>query len=289
MSFVIITPCRNEIKYIEFTLKSVSAQTIKPLLWIIVDDGSTDRTAEIIKRYSAQHSWIQYVCRPRESGQSYYGSNVYAIKAGYEQLKNINYDFLAILDADITLPGNYYETIIGRMEEDERLGIASGIYDNLVNEKLQPTLNDRRSTPKAIMVFRRRCFEEIDGFLPLKYGGEDTVACVTARMKGWKVWSYPDVKVLHHRLTGMGNTGIILNVRLTQGRAEWAIGNHWLFVLIKCMKRALKEKPYFVGGVCRWIGFLQGCLSNEKRIVSEEFLKFFRKEQMRRIIRLNRY
>ncbi len=287
-NYIILSPCYNEQHYIEFSIKSALLQTRKPLGWIIVDDGSMDATAEVIKSYATEHNFIQYYCRRKPEGQAYFASNVQAIMAGYDQIKHLDFSYLAILDADITLPEDYYETIISRMEQDKELGIASGIYENLVDGRLEPVINDRRSTPKAIMLFRRECFEQIGGFLPLAWGGEDTAACVTARMKGWKVWSFPDIKVVHHRPTGTGKAGKVLKVRLNQGRAEWAMGSHWLFVLIKCGKRALKEKPYIIGGLCRWLGFLQGCWSREKRIVSDEFVKFFRKEQLGRILKLNR-
>ena len=287
-NYVILTPAFNEDAYIEKTLGSIIPQRFKPIKWIIVDDGSTDNTAEIIKKYAAEHDFIQYYYRRKPEGQAYFTSNVQAIMTGYEQIKSLDFEYLAILDADITLPEDYYETIISRMELDEKLGIASGVYENLVDGRPEPVINDRRSTPKAIMVFRRECFEQIGGFLPLKWGGEDTAACVTARMRGWKVWSFPDVKVTHHRPTGTGNAGKVLKARLNQGRAEWAMGSYWLFVLIKCGKRALKEKPYIIGGLCRWLGFLQGCCGREKRIVSDEFVKFFRREQLSRILRLNR-
>ena len=287
-SYLIITPVFNEQQYLRKTIESVLAQTCRPVVWYIVDDDSTDRTVEIIKFYSQRYPWIHYVYRKKTENQMYYASNVYAINAGFQQAEQFNYNYLAILDGDIQLPSTYYETIIGRMDADETLGVASGIYENIIDGKLIPVLNDRRSTPKAIMVFRRNCYEEIGGFLPLKHGGEDTGACVMARMKGWKVWSYPDLKVVHNRPTGLGKGNKILKVRFNQGFAEWAIGSHWLFVVIKCMKRMLLEKPYIIGGLCRWAGFLQGCISREDRIVSPEFIRFFRREQLERILHLNR-
>lgn len=122
-SYVIITPAFNEADYIGKTIDSVLGQTVRPLIWVIVDDGSTDRTAEIVKHYAAQHPWIRYVFRSKESGQSYYGSNVYAIMTGYELVKTLEFVFLAVLDADITLPKDYYEQIFMRFEETRSLGL----------------------------------------------------------------------------------------------------------------------------------------------------------------------
>ncbi len=285
--YVIITPGYNEQDYIEYPLKSIVRQTVRPSSWVMVDDGSTDKTADIVKNHAQKHAFIQYYYRRKPEGQDYFASNVFAIMEGWQQIKDLEFDYLAILDADITLPPDYYETIISRMEADPRLGVASGVYENQIDGKLHKVLNDRRSTPKAIMIFRKGVFEQIGGFLPLKYGGEDTAACVMARMHGWKVWSFPDVKVVHHRPTGVGNAGNIVKVRLNQGRAEWAIGSNWLFVFIKCLKRTFREKPYVLSGLLRWIGFLQGCFSGEKRVVSDDFVAYFRKEQLGRVFRFN--
>lgn len=288
--YIIVTPALNESEYIEYSLKSVIAQTVKPMKWMIVDDGSTDETAEVIKRYAAEYDFIRYCYRTKPQGQAYFVSNVFAIREGYETVKNLkcDFDYIAILDADITLPTDYYETIIGWMAQNERLGIASGVYENLVHGKLQPVLSDRRSTPKAIMVLRRQCFEDIGGFLPLQYGGEDTAACVMARMKEWEVCSYPDVKVVHHRPTGMGCTNTILKVRFRQGICEYYLGNHPLFVLLKSLRRCIREEPFMVGGLARLVGYIFACFMREQRQIPLNLLKFIRKEQIARILNLNR-
>jgi poly-beta-1,6-N-acetyl-D-glucosamine synthase len=287
-SYVIITPAYNEANHIGKTIDGVLAQAVKPSLWVIVDDGSTDQTADIVKHYAAEHPWIQYVRRPRESGQSYYGSNVYAIKAGYEQVKTINYEFLAILDADISLPKDYYEQIFMRFETDEKLGVASGVYQDMVNGKLRKVLNDRRSTPKAIQVFRRECYEKIGGYLPMKYGGEDTIACVMARMNGWKSWSFPELCVIHNKPAGTGHAGNILTIRFRQGLNEYSLGGHPLFVFLKSIRRCVKERPYILGGFARIAGFLYGCCLREKHQISDDVIRFIRAEQVERIFKFNK-
>ena len=287
-SFIIITPCYNEQEYIEFPLNSVIKQTIKPLRWLIVDDGSTDNTARIIKGYAERYSFIEYYYRKKPKGQTYYSSNVFAIMEGWEQVIGIKHEYLAILDSDITLPEYYYERIIEEFENDPKLGVASGVYENFIDGKLHPVLSDRRSTPKAIQLFRKNVFEQIGGYLPLKYGGEDTAACVMSRMHGWKVWSFPDIKVIHHRPTGTVNAGSHFKAKYMLGLNEYFIGSHWLFVLIKCMKRSLKEKPYVIGGIARFWGFICGYSIREQRQVPVEMIKFFRKEQLKRIFTFNR-
>lgn len=286
--YIIITPAYNEAKYIGVTIESVIAQTVRPLLWVIVDDGSTDETAHIIKGYAQEHEWIRYIYRPKVAGQTYFGSNVHAIMAGYDQLEDLLFGHIAILDADISLPPTYYENIFECFEQDLKLGIASGIYENLINGTLHRVLNDRRSTPKAIMLFKREVFEQIGGFLPLAYGGEDTIACVMARMKGWKTWSFPDVKAVHLRPTGTGNAGNVLLARFQQGVCEYNLAMHPLFFLVKILKRTVVEKPYIIGGLIRLSGYLWAVVRRDKILLNPDVVCFIRREQIGRTLKFNR-
>lgn len=286
--YIIITPAYNETKYIERTIKSVLAQYVLPYKWVIVDDGSTDDTANVIQRYAEKYEWIQYIYREKEPSKSYYSSNVYAIMAGFKQVKSVNFDFLAVLDADISLPKDYYEQVFMRFERDERLGVASGVYQDMVNGKLRKVLNDRRSTPKAIQVFRRECYEKIGGYLPMKYGGEDTVACVMARMNGWKSWSFPELCVIHNKPAGTGHAGNILTIRFRQGISEYGLGGHPLFVFLKSIRRCVKEHPYILGGFARIAGFLYGCCLREKHQIPDDVIRFIRAEQVERMFKFNK-
>lgn len=286
-SYIIITPAYNESAYIKRTIESVLAQSILPLKWVIVDDGSTDDTAEIIRKYAEQHNWIHYVYREKKTGQTYYASNVYAIEEGYQQVKNLDYDYLAILDADISLPDDYYERIFDRFSKDDKLGVASGVYQDLVDGKLRKVLNDRRSTPKAIQVFRRECFKQIGGYLPLKYGGEDTCACVMARMNGWKSWSFPELCVVHNKPAGTGHSCSMLEIRFRQGLCEHSLATHPLFMFLKSIRRCAKERPYIFGGFARLAGFLYGYCLREDRQMPDEVVRFIHREQVGRIFNLN--
>lgn len=288
IKYIIITPAYNEAEYIEQTIEGVLAQTILPYKWVIVDDGSTDDTARIIQKYAEEHKWIRYIYRTRESDQSYYRSNVYAIMVGYEQVKKTDYDFLAVLDADISLPKDYYERIFDRFSRDVKLGVASGVYQDLVNGRVRKVLSDRRSTPKAIQVFRKECFEQIGGYLPLKYGGEDTCSCIMARMNGWKSWSFPELTVVHNKPVGTGHAGNMLKIRFRHGLNEYGLATHPLFMLVKSLRRCIKERPIISGGLARIAGFLYGYCLREKRNITDDMVRFIRKEQMRRLLNLNR-
>jgi glycosyltransferase involved in cell wall biosynthesis len=286
--YVIITPAYNEMEYIGMTIESVIVQTVKPLLWVIVDDGSTDETARIVQSYVRKNEWIQYVYRQKTPGQTYYASNVYAIIEGLRLTEGLHYEYLAILDADVSLPKNYYEKILEHFRNDEKLGIASGVYVNNVNGRIQKVLNDRRSTPKALMVFRKNCYQGIGGFVPLKYGYEDTCACFMARMKGWKTWSFPDMVAIHNKPIGVGHSKSLLRIRFRLGIGEYFSGSHPLFVVLKSMKRCFREPPFVSGGLARLAGYLYGYFMREKRQVPQELVKYLRKEQILRILTFNR-
>jgi cellulose synthase/poly-beta-1,6-N-acetylglucosamine synthase-like glycosyltransferase len=286
--FVIITPAYNEEAHLEVTIPSVTSQTRVPLRWIIVDDGSTDHTREKVLQVSQSFPWVVYHRRYRQPGQAYFASNVYAIMEGVGLVKDLDYEYLAILDADITLPKDYYEQIFSRFDSHPDLGVASGIYENLVNGSLQKVIHDRRTTPKAIQVFRRTCFEQIGGYLPLQQGGEDTCSCIMARMKGWKSWSFPDVKVVHRRPTGVGNAKNILRARFVQGRADYGVSTHPLFMVVKSLKRCLLESPRFVSGILRLAGYTYGFIKRDPRQMPPDVARYARREQVRRVLCFNR-
>ncbi len=288
IKYIIITPAYNEAAYIECTIRGVLAQSVLPYKWLIVDDNSTDDTAKIIQQYTAKYRWIQYLYRAKEPSENYYASNVHAIVAGFKKIKTIEFDYLAILDADISLPEDYYEQIFYRFRQDERLGVASGVYQDLVDGKLYRVLNDRRSTPKAIQVFRKNCFEQIGGYLPLKYGGEDTCSCIIARMNGWKSWSFPELSVVHNKPVGTGHASNMLKVRFRHGLNEYGLATHPLFMLFKSLRRCIKERPIISGGMARMIGFLYGYCLREKRQIPDEVVLFIRKEQIGRLFNFNR-
>ncbi len=287
-SYVIVTPAHNEADTLGPTIESVLRQTVLPARWVVVDDNSTDGTPALLKSLAREYGFLQYHRRQREETQSYFASNVYAIREGVRQVEALDYEFLAVLDADITLPPDYYEQILSRFDADPALGVASGIYENLVNGRLEKVMNDRRSTPKAMQVFRRSCFEQIGGYVPLKYGGEDTCTCIMARMRGWKAWSFPELKVIHRRPTGLRQAKSLWRARFLLGLQEYGLGSHPLFVLTKYLRRAVIEKPYLTGGTATLLGFLYGSVQGEKRQVSRDVVRFVRREQLARVFRLNR-
>jgi biofilm PGA synthesis N-glycosyltransferase PgaC len=285
LRYVVVTPAYNEAEYIGRTIDSVVAQTVLPDRWVIVDDGSTDGTAEIIQARAAACDFIRYLRRTRDPAQTYFGSNVLAIREGYQQLGDQSFEFFCVLDADMELCRDYYEQILRRFAAYPELGIATGTYVEKIGNRLIEAQIDRRSTPKALQVFRRECYEQLGGYIACRHGGEDTCAEIMARMHGWQTWSFPEIVCHHQRPVGTGGGRSLLWSRYSLGLREYYLGTHPLFLLFKCLRRSLIERPYVLSGLARLAGFLRGYLSGKPRNIPAEAMAFVRREQKARLWR----
>jgi len=282
-TYVLITPAYNEGRFIAKTIVSVLAQTRQPSRWVIVDDGSTDDTWEIVRQYAARCGFIEGCQRQRGAGDTYYGSNVHAILQGYARVKDLEFDYLGILDADMVLCPRYYEEIFRRFEANRELGIAAGTYVEERAGRWQEAFIDRRSTPKALQVFRRACYGQIGGYVPCPNGGEDTYTEILARMHGWQTWSFPDLQAVHQKPVGTGDGKSILRAKFRQGLTDYCLATHPIFMVAKCARRCLKERPYGGAGLARLAGFAYGYVVRERRQILAEARRYVRKEQMHRL------
>lgn len=278
-SYVLITAARNEEKYIEATIQAVLSQTILPKKWVIVSDGSTDRTDEIIKRHSDHYNFIEFVRRDPGSNQnSDFASKVFALNAGYERLKNFAYDYIGHLDADITFEPDYYENVLKKFEQNPSLGIAGGfIFEPVQGNFVSRPYNTERSVAGGIQLFRREFYKDLGGLMPLKRGGEDWYAEVVARMKGWKVESFQNLHVFHHKPSNSVRGAI--NESFRQGIMDYSLGSHPLFECVKCIRR-VGEKPYMIGAFIRMCGFVWPYLNKQQRLVSNDFVEYMRADQL---------
>lgn len=280
-NYVLITPARNEEAYIEKTIQAVISQTILPLKWVIVSDGSTDRTDEIVGRYLNKHPYISLLRRKGDL-QRNFGSQVHAINAGYEKMQGLEYDFIGNLDADVSFQRDYYETILKRFQNDVRLGLAGGdIHEKNKGQFKARARNRPTSVAHAIQLFRRECFEDIGGYIPLKYGGPDWYAEVMARKKMWHVQSFPDLPVLHHKPTLTAEGRVKGGFR--QGRMDYSLGSSPLFEVFRCLIR-VGSRPYGLYAAIRMSGFMWGYIVREDRPVPNDFIKYLRKEQSNKIV-----
>lgn len=279
--YVLITAARNEEVTIEKTIQAVISQTILPQKWVIVSDSSTDRTDEIVKKYVDKYDFICLHRREADSSRNF-ASQVYAVRAGAEQLNGIEYDFIGDIDADITLQPDYYEGIFEIFGDNPKLGIAGGIVCEPHNGKWIPLrTNVKWSVSGAIQMFRRQCYNDIGGYIPLKKGGQDAIAEVMARMHGWDVRSFPDIEVFHYRSIG-SCYGNALVRRFHFGVSEYLYGNHPLFELTKCLYQ-MKQKPYLLGSIFRLCGYCWAFLRREPREVPAEVVAYMRSEQKKRL------
>lgn len=280
MDYVLITAAWNEEGYIEDTIKSVLAQTVLPKKWVIVSDGSTDQTDEIVKKYAVSHDFIKFIRRKSKIGAGF-ASKVYALNLGYEALKDLTYDFIGHLDADISFNREYYEKVLAKFRQNPALGLAGGFIFEQRNGKFQSRLfNSNQSVAGSIQLFRQSCYESIGGFIPLEAGGEDSFAEVMVRMQGWKVEAFPELSVFHHKPSKTAR-GLLKDSR-RQGVVDYCLGSHPLFVIGKCVRR-IRERPFFVVAIMRMAGFLGCYWRGKKREVSIPFIEYLRREQLERI------
>jgi glycosyltransferase involved in cell wall biosynthesis len=182
--YVLITPARNEENNIERTIQSVIVQTLLPKRWIIVSDGSTDRTDDIVKKFLPDHPWIKLIRMPEHIDRQF-AAKVNAFNAGYEIIKKEKYDIIGNLDADLSFEKDYFEFLTTKFQADPLLGVAGTPFvEDGVHYDYRFTNIEHVSG--ACQMFRRKCFEDIGGYIPIKGGGIDWTAVTTARMKGWK-------------------------------------------------------------------------------------------------------
>lgn len=278
--YVLITAAKNEEAYIESTIRSVISQTLLPKRWVIVSDGSTDHTDEIVRKYAVDHRFIDLLKVEGDEKRSV-SSKVSAFSAGFNELEHLGFDFVGNLDADVTFGRSYYERLLHEFDRNPYLGVAGGIVVEIVKGKCCESRSGSYHVAGAFQLFRRRCYDQIGGYIALKTGGEDSFALIRARMKGWETRMLPELKVFHHRPEGDAFGGAI-NARFRQGITDYNLGANLIFSLGKFVWR-LTERPCLVGSLARLAGFLSCCICRDQREASPEIAEFYCEEQMRRL------
>jgi glycosyltransferase involved in cell wall biosynthesis len=279
ISYVLITPARNEETTIGDTINSVVSQTVLPKKWVIVSDGSTDRTDAIVKEYLPENTWIEFVRMPGHRDRQF-AAKVNCFEAGYTRLKEQEYDIIGNLDADISFDPDYFEFLLSKFHEDPSLGVAGTPFVEQ-GKHYDYRFTNIEHVSGACQLFRRKCYEEIGGYLPIKGGGIDWVAVTTARMKGWSTRTFTERTCLHQRKIGTGN-GSILMTSFRQGQKDYFLGNHPLWEIFRVSYQVTK-KPLIIRGVLIFFGFVLTCIKGMERPISKELLEFIRREQKRRL------
>lgn len=284
VSYVLVTAARNEEEYIEQPLRSVVAQTVRPLKWIIVSDGSTDRTDEIVTRYAREYAWVELVRMPEHRDRDF-AAKARCIDAALERLRELRFDIIGNLDADVSFEPDYMAFLLRQFAAEPRLGVAGTPYVEEDYKPGQHSLNirggDWNHVSGPCQLFQRACFQEVGGYLPLPVGAIDWIAVTTARMRGWRTRSFPDKTYFHHRRMGTADSSL-LRSNFNDGRKAYSVGGHPVWELPRGVYR-MREHPLFLRGLCFQLGYLWACVTRTKRSISPQLMAFHRREQMARL------
>lgn len=280
--YILITPARDEEDYLERTIQSVVEQNIRPTQWILMNDGSRDRTGEIMDRYAQRYPWMT-VCHRNDRGfRNSAGGEIDAFYDGFSRIACSDWNFVVKLDGDLSFAPDYFAKCLTEFAKDPRLGISGGgIYHELNGEVVlekSPQFHVRGATK----IYRRECWDDIGGLM--RAPGWDTVDELKANMLGWKTRSFLEFQLLHHRYTGAAD-GAWKNA-IKDGRANYITGYHPLFMLVKCAVRSTKY-PYMVGSVGLMLGFLKGYWQHIPQVQDRRLIRYTRNQQLRRLLLLD--
>lgn len=281
-TLLIVTPCRDEAAYARRTLDSMVAQTLRPTRWVIVDDGSSDETPQILAEYARKHPWIEVVRREDRGRRSVGPGVIDAFYAGYERSSPERYELVCKLDLDLELPPRYFELLVERMRAEPRIGTCSGkpyftARDQLVSEGC----GDEMSVGMT-KLYRRECFDEIGGFhREVMWDGID---CHRCRQLGWIAcsWDEPELRFEHLRPMGSSHRGILTG-RMRHGAGQYFMGTGPLFMAASATYR-MAHRPFVVGGLTMLWGWLDAALRGAKRLEDPALVNFIRRFQLRSLV-----
>jgi glycosyltransferase involved in cell wall biosynthesis len=280
LSLILITPAHNEEKYIEKTIQSVVAQSQLPNKWVIVNDGSTDRTGEIVRKYLPGNEWIELVCMPENRIRNF-SAKAICFNAGYERVEGLESDLIGNLDADVSFGKDVFEFLVGKFSSDPELGVAGFPFIEEGYNSITDSFDGEKHVSGQFQIFRRECLEQIGGYVSHKAGGIDWIAVTTARMKGWKTHSFKERCFFHHRKLGTGGSNRI-GAMFSYGMKDYYLGGHPLWQIFRVLYRTGK-RPYFIGGVALLSGYLWAWMKRMPRPVSKDLVRFHRREQMEKL------
>lgn len=282
MSYVIITPVKNEERFITKTIESVLSQTVQPQLWLIVDDGSTDGTRAIIEKYLANNSFIKLLCRKsppiRDAG---YGG-IRAFNYGIQAISPQSYDYIVNLDGDVSFEPTYFERLFEKFNSMPNLGIAGGRCWSYHFGRLAPERMPDSHVSGATKIYRRECYLDIQPIRELP--AWDTIDELIAQRLGWVTLSFNDIKLIHLKPMTLG-AGNSLKGRYIQGKVSYRIGYPLDFMIFRSIKM-MAESPYLIGGILLVLGFLVALLSNDKVLLEKDLVKYFKRKQRARIYKI---
>lgn len=279
MNYTIVSPVKNEGKFIRNTIDSVIAQTVQPKEWIIVDDGSTDDTLTILNDYSAKNNWIRVIENKTHSEERAGGSKVVrAFYKGYDSIKDHGYDFIVKLDGDLKLPEDYFETVIAHFNEDPKVGLCGGYIMNKIGDELVQEGPIDYHVRGAFKAVRKKCFEEIGGFNSVwNWDGLDEME---AMRLGWKTKVF-EKQVIHYRPTSGAYD--FRKQEFRHGVEAYKTRDSLILTLIRFLARSAKS-PH-LSGFYFLKGYFTGLIKREPLVISKELSKFTNRFHLNRILK----
>ena len=279
-TYIVVTPVKDEERYIAYTLESVISQTVTPLRWVLVDDGSTDMTGKIIHSYIYNYAWISYIRIERNEERILGAAEIKAFSLGYDSVRQLDHGYVVKLDADLILPSNYFEQMLYRFDSNPRLGIASGIYLEKKNQSWNPVILPQYHAAGAAKMASVACFRAIGGF-PLSPGW-DTVDEIKAWTCGWETAHFPEIKFHHLKTEGSAMGSLRMNY--FHGEIYYVSGGSVLFFIGKLLHRMVAGTPPFVAGVMLFCGCLHAFLSRRPKLVSLREEAYYKRLLNRRFV-----
>jgi len=278
--YVVVTPVKDEAPHIVDMITSVLEQTKKPDRWIIVDDGSTDQTSEIIATHTRGIDWVT-VLNTKSTQRNLGSAEIIAFNKGINTVQIDDFDFIVKLDGDVKLDPYYFQEILGRMMLDPKWGIASGVYCEIYGENWIPVKMPSYHAAGASKVVKRECYEKIGGFIPKK--GWDTLDEIRAELNGWKIGHFEDIQFKHLKPEGimMGR----LSTHYFHGEIYYQTGGGILFLLAKSIHRMFSAKPLFISGMAVIAGYLMSVITCKRRLVNQVEARFYRNQLNKRLVK----
>ena len=270
MKYYIVIPSYNEEALIGLTLQSLISQTILPSKIVVLNDNSTDRTAEVVLEFAKNNPYISLVNKSSENIHLPGSKVIQAFEKGFETLDD-NYDLIVKIDADLIFPTNYFETIIKHFQSDERIGMVGGFcYIEKNGEWILENLTDKDHIRGALKAYRKETFQQIGGLKPAM--GWDTVDELLCKFYNWKVVTDESLHVQHLKPTGASYNKA---ARYKQGEAFYSLGYGFIITAISSLKLAMRKgKPLlFIDYI---MGFWKAKSSGKPLFVTAEQAKFFR-------------
>lgn len=278
--YVVITPARNEEDNISHTIESMAAQTVLPLRWIIVNDGSSDATQSIVDDAAKAYAWIKPVHREDRGFRQQGGGVVEAFNDGCNRVKDIDWEFIVKFDADLSFEENYFEQCLDKFSDDPKLGIGGGMISQELDGRL---VCESPGDPKfhvrgATKIYSRNCWEAIGGLIQAP--GWDTVDELKANMHGFRTYTFRDIPLRHHRYTGAVD-GTWKNF-VKFGVSNYITGYDPVFMFAKCLKRCF-QRPFLVGAIGLGYGFCKSYFSAVRRVDDVDMIRFTREQQWNKL------